>query len=110
MADYNLIRQALERGYSMDEIADKLSEAAGFDAGEIRARGYSSDEMLGKLGYVAPPPPPDESTALGNAGRLLKMGVNTAAQDVRELVGKIPVVGEPIQSVLDWVDTKRSGM
>lgn len=48
-------------------------------------------------------------TAAGDAGRLLKMGVNHAASDVRELVGRIPLVGKPVQRGLDTVDEMISG-
>lgn len=31
MADYSIIQEAVRRGYSMDEIADKLASDAGYD-------------------------------------------------------------------------------
>ena len=54
MADNNIVQQALDRGYSIDEIADKLSAAQGMDPAEIRDRGYESADILGKLGYQVP--------------------------------------------------------
>lgn len=39
-----------------------------------------------------------------DAARLAKMGANAAAQDVRELVGNIPLIGKPIQSAIDYAD------
>jgi ribosomal protein S18 acetylase RimI-like enzyme len=39
-----------------------------------------------------------------DVGKGLKVGLNTAAQDVRELVGRIPVIGQPIVRGGDAVD------
>ncbi len=53
------------------------------------------------------------NSASGNAitdvGRNLKIGANALAQDARELVGKIPFVGQPIVKGLDKVDEYFSG-
>lgn len=54
MADYKIVQEALHRGYSMDEIADKLSSLDGYDPAAIRERGYGSTEILSKLGYEPP--------------------------------------------------------
>lgn len=50
MADLSIIKAAIERGYTHDEIADILAADAGFDPKEIRGNGYSSVEILGRLG------------------------------------------------------------
>lgn len=57
-------------------------------------------------------PEPAENGILGNIGdigRNLKIGSNIAAQDLRELVSKIPFVGKGIVSGLDSVDQSISG-
>ena len=45
------VQEALKRGYSLDEIADIETKYSGYDPAEVRARGYSTNEMLRKLGY-----------------------------------------------------------
>ncbi|AEY69616.1 putative DNA methylase [Erwinia phage PEp14] len=44
-----------------------------------------------------------------DAGQLLKSGLNTAAEDVQELVGRIPVVGQPIVRAADRFDRWANG-
>ena len=56
MADYNIVQEAVRRGYSMDEIADKLATDAGYDPALLHERGYDSNEILLKLGYSTPKP------------------------------------------------------
>lgn len=56
MENEDIVSGALARGYTIDEIADTLSKSQGFDPAEIRSRGYSSNEILGKLGYQLPQP------------------------------------------------------
>lgn len=64
-------------------------------------------------GYAAPQAHDTRSGSvtenLADVGRLTKMGVNSAAQDVRELVGRIPLVGQGIVSGLDKVDEYFTG-
>lgn len=50
-----------------------------------------------------------ETNVLTDVGRNLKMGLNSAAQDVRELVGRIPLAGQPIVRGLDSVDEYFTG-
>jgi hypothetical protein len=63
-----------------------------------------------QLGAGASVPLPTTNAPTGVAGNIadvgkgLKVGLNTAAQDVRELVGRIPVVGQPIVRGGDAVD------
>lgn len=52
---------------------------------------------------------PDDTSITEDVGRLLKSGANQAAQDVRELVGRIPFVGKPIQGAIDKVDEYVAG-
>ena len=83
----------------------------------VRAKFHDQqDQEMKLIGFEpdqppAPPegPPADTGNFAADAARLTKIGANTVAQDVRELVGKIPVVGQPIQSGLDWVDEKTHG-
>ena len=82
MADYSLIEGALQRGYSMDEIADTLVSKQGMDPAEIRSRGYSSVEMLGRLGYSAPEP----GFISGLIGQVAH-GAKVAAQSVASAPG-----------------------
>ncbi|AXF51455.1 DarB-like antirestriction [Erwinia phage Pavtok] len=44
-----------------------------------------------------------------DAGQLLKSGINTAAKDVHELVGRIPVIGQPIVNASDRFDRWANG-
>ena len=46
---------------------------------------------------------------LYDLGKLLKVGANVAAQDVRELTRRIPIVGESVVGALDKVDQFFSG-
>lgn len=48
-------------------------------------------------------------TALSDGGQLLKSGVNIAAQDARELVSRIPLVGKSIVEGADSVDRWMNG-
>lgn len=45
-----------------------------------------------------------ETNFLTDVGRNLKIGLNSTAQDARELVGRIPLAGQPIVRGLDYVD------
>lgn len=47
--------------------------------------------------------------AVKDAGTLLTSGVNTAAKDVQELVGKIPYIGQPIVKAADRFDRWANG-
>lgn len=47
--------------------------------------------------------------AVKDAGTLLTSGVNTAANDVQELVGKIPYIGQPIVKAADRFDRWANG-
>lgn len=47
--------------------------------------------------------------AVKDAGTLLTSGVNTAAKDVQELVGKIPYIGKPIVNAADRFDRWANG-
>lgn len=47
--------------------------------------------------------------AVKDAGTLLTSGVNTAAKDVQELVGKIPFIGQPIVKAADRFDRWANG-
>lgn len=47
--------------------------------------------------------------AVKDAGTLLTSGVNTAAKDVQELVGKIPYIGKPIVDAADRFDRWANG-
>ncbi|MDD5029856.1 MAG: hypothetical protein PHH58_10200, partial [Rhodoferax sp.] len=59
LKEYTVV-QALERGFSIDEIADWLAKYKGIDPALVRKRGYSSEEMLTKFGYSVPKPPGTE--------------------------------------------------
>lgn len=52
----DVVATALSRGYTLDEVADIMSKQHGLDANEIRARGYTSDEIIQKFGYTVPAP------------------------------------------------------
>lgn len=54
MADYSIVSEALNRGYSIGEIADRLAVDAGHDPALIRQRGYGDEDILTKLGYSKP--------------------------------------------------------
>ncbi|UZV40803.1 transglycosylase [Erwinia phage Stean] len=45
----------------------------------------------------------------GDAGQLLKSGLNTAAKDATELVSRIPVIGQPIVNAADRFDRWANG-
>jgi len=87
MADYSLIEGALQRGYSMDEIADKLAQAEGFDPSAIRARGYGAEEIIGRLGYVKPEEVKPEKGFIGNVLDQAAHGVKTAYQGLLSAPG-----------------------
>lgn len=54
-------------------------------------------------------PKAEQGSFAGDVGRLTKSGLDTAAQDVRELVGRIPLIGQPIVKGADAVDKYFSG-
>ena len=76
MADPSIIQTALDRGYTHDEIADILATDAGFDPKEIRGNGYTSVEILGRLGYELPKAPEN--------GDFMR-GATTAAKQLPQL-------------------------
>ena len=77
MADYSIVQEAVHRGYSMDEIADKLASDAGYDPALLHERGYDSNAILLKLGYSAP-----------------KQGIEVAVQQTAQKSEK-PISGKP---------------
>ena len=81
MADYNLVKGALDRGYSLDEIANKISASNSIDPAQVRERGYSSQDILGKFGYEAPKEetPPSEGLAKYLGKKLVRGVIDTAS-------------------------------
>lgn len=82
MADNDLVQTALGRGYSLDEIANKLSADAGMDPKEIRARGYDSGEIIGKFGYQVPAEKPGMLDSAISTGKGIIGGISDAAKSV----------------------------
>jgi len=92
MADISIINAAIERGYSHDEIADILAADAGFDPKAIRGNGYSSAEILGRLGYELP--------KVSESGDFMR-GATTAAKQLPQLgYGLIGAAGAVAESAL----------
>ena len=83
MADADLVKTALDRGYTLDDIADKVSANAGLDPKAIRDRGYSSADILGKFGYQVPEAPKPEPGMLDTASDVLHSMV-TPTQSVMD--------------------------
>jgi hypothetical protein len=96
MADYGIVREALDRGYTLDEIADKLSMTSGFDPVAIRERGYGAPDILAKLGYEPPAPEQPEQSDTGDTMR----GLGTAFKQVPQLgYGLIAAGGATLEKV-----------
>jgi len=97
MANSDIVSTALDRGYSIDEVANKLAATHGIDPVEVRARGYDSSEILGKLGYQVPPAvpmggvniqtsdQPDTAQQSGAESRVLSHDVYATHPDTRGL-------------------------
>ena len=51
MADSSIIKYALDKGYTLDQIADTLTQDAGYDPIAVRDKGYKTNDMLSRLGY-----------------------------------------------------------
>jgi GGDEF domain-containing protein len=106
MKDNSIITEALSRGYTLDEIADKLSATQGLDPTEIRGRGYSSDEILEKLGYsqVTHAVEEEKSRSVGDvAGDVVVTAAKSAIGLPQSLVGiaDIPTGGRVGQALED---------
>lgn len=79
---------------------------------ELRARKLFDQDTQGTLGRStlgADAESPESGNLLTDTGNLLASGVNRAAQNVRELVGRIPVVGEGLLAAGDAADRFLSG-
>ncbi len=84
------------------------AKAAYFDYW-IAPRAGDQGEAL-RQQFLTPAPKPNAKSNLGtDVGNLLGTGVNSMAQNVRELVGRIPGVGQPIVESLDAVDKWATG-
>lgn len=78
-----------------------IAPHAGDEQEAIRAKFFAQED--------AKPAPNANANALTDAGNLLGIGVNSMTQNVRELVGRIPLVGESIVKGVDAADKFLTG-
>lgn len=83
-------------------------DAIGLELVEEAPQAFEFDTTGLELVEEAPPADQDKGF-LSDTGNLLAAGVNRAAQNVRELVGRIPVVGEGLLAAGDAADRFLSG-
>lgn len=95
-ADYNIVQEAVHRGYSMDEIADRLAKNAGYDPALLRERGYDSNEILLKLGYSAPKP---EEAGVINSGKTAESKMPVALE---QQIGTTPLQQPDNSHTVAW--------
>lgn len=121
MQQYDQQAQARAAQPAPDPVADRFkalqqTPEATFDA-------KLNQKLQGQPNGIVPPLPvkmqPEQPAApatpdgvmgdIGDVGRNLKIGANMAAQDLRELLGRVPVVGQSIVRAGDAVDEYFSG-
>lgn len=89
---------------SPEEVARRARQQS-----EIQAQEDERTRLQQPPAMTGLPAQQESGGVLSDLGKNLKIGLNTAAQDVRELVGRVPVVGQPIVKGADAVDQYFSG-
>ena len=94
---------------SPEEVARRDRQRTEIATAEQYRKGVPQEDNLDTALAAQQKASEENSGVLSDIGRNLKIGLNTAAQDVRELVGKVPGVGQPIVKGLDAVDEYFTG-
>lgn len=108
----NRIQQLLGNQPMPDTVANEPGETAK-EKGLPGAIAEKAQQLQQDISAITKPHQDEQEPGfldnLSDLAKLGNLGLNMAAQDVRELVGRIPVVGKTIQSGLDYADYALSG-
>lgn len=108
----NRIQQLLGNQPMPDTVANDPGETAK-EKGLPGAVAEKAQQLQQDISAITRPQQDEQEPGfldnLSDLAKLGNLGLNMAAQDVRELVGRIPGVGKTIQSGLDYADYALSG-
>lgn len=108
----NQIQQLLGNQPMPDTVANEPGETAK-EKGLPGAVAEKAQQLQQDIAAITRPQQDEQEPGfldnLSDLAKLGNLGLNMAAEDARELVGRIPVVGKTIQSGLDYVDYALSG-